>query len=252
MRRFKCVVSYDGSNYVGWQSQTRNNSIQERIEEVIKRVSSEDVDIVASGRTDAKVHAQGQVFHFDTNFYLDSNRWRLAMNGYLPHDIYIRTVEEVDESFHARYSVIEKQYDYLINLGEFDVFKVNYAYQCRFPLDVDKMIEASRYLIGTMDFTSFCANPVDKFPNQIRQVKDIRFVRENQILRISYIGKGFLRYMVRMMTATLIEVGRGRIEPIAVKEMLEAKDKEVCRVNAEPQGLYLVRVEYENEGGKVE
>lgn len=245
MKRFKCIVSYDGTNYIGWQSQTRNNSIQEKIEGVIKQISKEDVNIVASGRTDAKVHAYGQVFHFDTEFYLDANRWRLAMNGYLPKDIYIRTVEEVDENFHARYSVIEKQYDYLINLGEFDVCTVNYAYQCRYTLNVEKMKQAATYLVGTLDFTSFCANTIEMTPNQVRHIENIKFTMENDVLRISYIGKGFLRYMVRMLTATLIEVGRGRIEPHNVKEMLEARDKEACRVNAEPQGLYLIRVEYE-------
>lgn len=247
MRRFKCVVSYDGSNYIGWQSQNKNNSVQEVIEGVIKRICNMDVKIVAAGRTDAKVHAYGQVFHFDTEFYLDANRWRMAINGYLPSDIYLRTIEEVDENFHARFSVKEKQYDYLINLGEYDVCKVNYMYQCRYQLDVNKMIEASKYLLGIHDFSSFCANPIDKFPNQIREVKDIQFTFEKNVLRISYIGKGFLRYMVRMMTATLIEVGRERIEPIQVQVMLEAKDKDICRLNAEPQGLYLMRIDYEDK-----
>jgi tRNA pseudouridine38-40 synthase len=247
MKRFKCIVSYDGSNYIGWQSQNKNNSIQEIIEGVIKRVSNEEVNAVAAGRTDAKVHAYGQVFHFDTTFYLDANRWRMAINGYLPKDIFLRSVEEVDDNFHARFSVKEKQYDYLINLGEYDVCNVNYMYQCRHKLDIEKMKEASLYLIGVHDFSSFCANSIEKFPNQVREVKEIRFTVEKNILRLSYIGKGFLRYMVRMLTATLIEVGRGRLEPVQVKEMLEARSKDVCRLNAEPQGLYLMRIDYDTK-----
>ncbi|MEG0735082.1 tRNA pseudouridine(38-40) synthase TruA [Anaerorhabdus sp.] len=245
MRRFKCIVSYDGSNYIGWQSQCRNNSIQEKIEAVLKRISKQDIKAVAAGRTDAKVHAYGQVFHFDTDFYLDAARWHWAINGYLPDDIRVKSIEEVKDGFHARFSVKSKQYDYVINLGEYDVCKVNYAYQCRHHLDVDQMEEASRIFVGKHDFSSFCANSLEQWPNQIREISSITFYRDGDILTISYKGKGFLRYMVRMLTATLIEVGRGRLTPADVVEMLEVKDKDVCKHNAEPQGLYLIKIEYE-------
>lgn len=244
MRRFKCIVSYDGSNYIGWQSQSRGNSIQEAIESVLKRIANEKINAVAAGRTDAKVHALGQVFHFDTAFYLNEDQWLKAINGYLPNDIIIRDLKEVGESFHARFSVKCKQYDYLINLGPYDVFSVNYAYQCRFHLDVDKMEKAAQDFVGIHDFTSFCANSLEIHPNQTREITKITFHQDGDMLRISYYGKGFLRYMVRMMTATLIEIGRGRANVDDVKLMLEAKDKDICKHNAEPQGLYLIKVEY--------
>ena len=244
MRRFKCIVSYDGTNYIGWQSQSRGNSIQEAIEAVLKRISNEKINAVAAGRTDAKVHAVGQVFHFNTTFYLNEDQWLKAINGYLPNDIIIRELKEVGESFHARFSVKSKQYDYLINLGPYDVFSINYAYQCRFNLDVEKMKTAAQDFVGVHDFTSFCANSLEIHPNQVREITKIVFHQEGNLLRISYYGKGFLRYMVRMMTATLIEIGRGRANVEDVKLMLEAKDKDCCKHNAEPQGLYLIKVEY--------
>lgn len=244
MRRFKCIVSYDGTNYIGWQSQRRNNSVQEQIETVMEKITKQKINIVAAGRTDAKVHAYGQTFHFDTDFYLDANKWKMALNGHLPKDIYIRSVTEVDENFHARFSVIRKRYDYCINLGEYSVFSCDYAFQCYYELDVNKMIAASKVFIGKHDFTSFCANPVNLFPNQVREIEDIIFTKENEMLRISFIGKGFLRYMVRMLTATLIEVGRNRLTKEQVEQMLKAKNKDVCRLNAKPQGLTLVSIEY--------
>lgn len=247
MRRFKCVVSYDGTAYIGWQSQCKNNSIQEKIESVLKRISNEDIKAVAAGRTDAKVHAYGQVFHFDTDFTLDASRWHWAMNGYLPKDIHIQSIEEVGQEFHARFSVKRKQYDYRINLGEYDVCMIHYAYQCRHQLNVEEMEVASKILIGKHDFSSFCANSLEQFPNQVREIEDIVFTKENDILTISYRGKGFLRYMVRMLTATLIEVGRGRLTPEDVRNMLEARDKECCKHNAEPQGLYLMKIEYHDK-----
>ncbi|MEG0077886.1 tRNA pseudouridine(38-40) synthase TruA [Anaerorhabdus sp.] len=253
MRRFKCIVSYDGTAYVGWQSQCKKNSIQENIESVLKRISKEDIKAVAAGRTDAKVHAYGQVIHFDTNFYLDANRWQWALNGYLPKDIRIKSLEEVGDKFHARFSVKRKQYDYLINLGEYDVCLVNYAYQCRHVLNLEEMERASQVFVGKHDFSSFCANSLEQFPNQVREIESIVFSRNKDILTISYRGKGFLRYMVRMLTATLIEVGRGRLTAEDVLEMLEARDKDICKHNAEPQGLYLMKIEYnENEENPLE
>lgn len=244
MRRFKCVVSYDGTAYIGWQSQCKNNSIQEKIEAVLYRISNEEIKAVAAGRTDAKVHAYGQVFHFDTDFYLDAPRWHWAINGYLPKDIRIQSIEEVGEEFHARFSVKRKQYDYRINLGEYDVCMMHYAYQCRHVLDVEEMEKASKIFIGKHDFSSFCANSLEQFPNQVREIENIIFSRDKDILTISYQGKGFLRYMVRMLTATLIEVGRGRLTLEDVSKMLEARDKDSCKHNAEPQGLYLMKIEY--------
>ena len=242
--RYKCTVAYNGAQYCGWQSQRNGNSVQEIIEAALYDIAREKINILASGRTDAGVSAKGQVFHFDTERVMPARKWMGALNGRLPGDIHIMNVEEVSVLFHARYNVRMKQYDYLINLGPYDVFTKDIAYQCPVQLDIDKMIEASRYLIGTHDFTSFNSNPLSETPNQVRTVFDIVFHREGNLLRISYTGTGFLRYMVRMMSSQLIEVGKGKKEPLDVKKDLDACSKTIPRKNAPANGLTLVSVDY--------
>ena len=244
MKRFRCTVAYVGAAYNGWQSQANGNGVQDIIEEAIFRVAKERISVKASGRTDAGVSARGQVFHFDTEKELTARKWMGAINCFLPKDIRIMSVEETDRLFHARYCVKMKQYDYCINIGPYDVFTRDTAYQCPVQLDIGKMEEASRYLIGTHDFTSLNSSPLSEYPDQVRTVKDIVFHREGNILRISYYGKGFLRYMVRMMIAQLIEAGKGRIQPSDIPEILEQKSRTSFRKNAPANGLTLVKVDY--------
>lgn len=245
VKRFKCTVSYIGKAYSGWQTQKRGDSVQEAIENAISSVTGSYTKITGSGRTDAGVSAAGQVFHFDTDKNLSAARWYGALNSRLADDIRIMETEEVNELFHARYNVRRKQYDYRIHTGQYDVFSREYAYQCPYVPDIEKMKEASRYLIGTHDFTSFNSNPLSEMPDQVRTVNDIIFHEEdNGIIRISFIGKGFLRYMVRMMTGTLLEAGRGRIEPVRVKEILDMRSKDISTRNAPACGLTLTRVDY--------
>lgn len=244
MRRFRCTVSYCGAAYEGWQSQRDGKSVQEQIEEALHEIAHQKINIIASGRTDAGVSARGQVFHFDTDRDLSGRKWMGALNGHLPKDIHIIDCTETDFTFHARYSVRMKQYDYRINLGPYDVFTKDIAYQCPVALDIEKMKEASRYLIGTHDFTSFNSNTLAETPNQVRTVNDIVFSREGTILKLTFTGKGFLRYMVRMMAAQLIEVGRGRLQPEDIQKILDAKSKTISRKNAPANGLTLERVDY--------
>ncbi len=244
MTRFKCVVSYKGRNYDGWQSQLNGRSVQETIEEVIARIAQERVVITAAGRTDAGVNAHGQVFHFDCDKNLSAYKWQGAINGFLPDDIHIMSVEETDERFHARYCVRMKQYDYRIQMGKYDVFSSDYAWQCPYALDIERMKKAASYLVGTHDFTSFNSSSLKEYPDQVRTVRDIRFEQNGDMLKISFTGKGFLRYMVRMMSAQLIEAGRGKIEPEDVRKMLENPSRTGIRRNAEPQGLTLEKIDY--------
>jgi len=244
-RRFKAIVSYDGSRYVGWQTQAHGISIQSTIEAAISSICLKKTSITGAGRTDAKVHAKGQCFHFDTDFYLDAPKWKQAINGHLPKDIRIVSLEEVDHRFHARFSVINKRYDYVINLGEYDVFTADYAMQCWYSLNIEAMRKAAAVFIGEHDFSSFCANSFAQTTDQTRTITRLELVEEGSFLRLIFEGKGFLRYMVRMITATLIEVGRGRLSIQDVQTMMDARNKEVCRYNAQPQGLYLVRIDYE-------
>jgi len=243
MKRYCAVVAYEGAGYCGWQSQTRGDSVQEQIESALKQITGAKINIVAAGRTDAGVNARGQIFHFDTEMEMPCRKWMGALNGHLPMDIRIRRIEDAGPHFHARYCVRAKRYDYCIHLGEYDVFSRNYAYQCPYPIDAQKMEEASRCLIGTHDFSSFSANSWQETPNQVRTIYSITFSRRDDFLTISYYGRGFLRYMVRMMTAALLEVGRGRMEPQDVRMMLEARSKTIARRNAHPEGLTLVQVD---------
>lgn len=245
MTRYKCTVAYEGAAYCGWQSQKNGGSIQEEIEGALFHISGERIGIVASGRTDKGVNALGQVFHFDSDQQRPARRWQGAMNALLPEDIRILAVEEAGPYFHARCNARCKQYDYCIHLGQPDVFSRRYAYQCPFPIDIGRMEKGAACLKGTHDFSSFCANSRAETPDQVRTLYEISFHQEGQMLRISYIGSGFLRHMVRMMTGMLLEVGRGRFEPEEVAAVLAAKSKQAVRENAPAQGLTLVRVEYD-------
>ncbi len=244
MRRLKFTVAYAGRNYCGWQRQKNGVSVQEVIEQALRSIVNEPVFIVGAGRTDAGVNAEGQVFHFDTAYDLPLRKWKSAVNAHLPEDIHIKDVEEKNELFHARYCVKQKQYDYRIRLGEYDLFTRDTAYQCPYELDIECMKDAARIFTGTHDFSSFCSNSYAETPDQVRTVDDIRFREEGGILTISYTGAGFLRYMVRMMTGALLECGRGRMESGQIREMLEHPDKRTARKNAVPQGLTLMRTEY--------
>ncbi|MBR2825849.1 MAG: tRNA pseudouridine(38-40) synthase TruA, partial [Solobacterium sp.] len=244
MIRYKCTVSYNGRNYSGWQTQKKGNSIQEHIEHALTQLTHKKINITAAGRTDKGVNAQGQVFHFDTELEMTPRKWKGAINNFLPEDIHIIDVEEKDERFHARYSVKTKQYDYKINFGEYDVFSKDYAYQCPYQVDIKLMEKASKLFIGTHDFTSFNSNSLKETPDQVRTIENIIFKKDGDFLTISYIGRGFLRYMVRMLTAQLLDVGSGKQTIEELKEKFESKSKRVSRKNAPSEGLTLVKIDY--------
>ncbi|MBR2795269.1 MAG: tRNA pseudouridine(38-40) synthase TruA [Solobacterium sp.] len=244
MIRYKCTVAYEGSGFCGWQTQKKGDSIQEAIEEAIRHLTTEEIHILASGRTDAGVNALGQVFQFDSRLDLTERKMMGALNAFLPDGIHIMKVEKKDRRFHVRYCVRLKQYDYTINTGPYDVFSRHHAYQCPYPLDIAKMKEAAQVLVGTHDFTSFNSNTLRETPDQVRTIYAIEFHENGPFLTISYIGRGFLRYMVRMMTAQLLEAGQGKITPDDVRKKLEARSKTVSRKNAHPEGLTLVKVDY--------
>ena len=245
MSRYKCLIQYDGTAYSGWQSQSDGTGIQDHIEAVLTKIAQNPISISGSGRTDAGVHARGQVFHFDSDAKLNPYKWKGALNGLLPKDMHILDVEEVDEElFHARFCVKSKTYEYLIHKGEYDIFSRNHAYQCKEELDVEAMKDAARVFIGKHDFSSFCANPLDDYPDQVRTVTSINIVENDEEIRMIFSGDGFLRYQVRMMSAALIEIGAHRMTKEELKDVLEAKDKQAFRKNAPAHGLTLVQVEY--------
>lgn len=237
-------VAYDGSNYSGWQSQPGKITVQSAIEKVLKKITKESILIHGSGRTDAKVHAEGQVFHFDTTTTIDCDGWKRAFNSLLPKDIVVKEVQQVDDTAHCRRDAQSKVYEYRLNTGEYNLFQRHYVYQLNQSLNIEEMKKASSYFIGTHDFSSFCANTKEEKENQVRTIFDIQFHQENGILRIRFIGNGFMRYMVRMIVGGLIEVGRGKVSVDHLNQVLQKKDKDACNYNSDPCGLYLMDVHY--------
>jgi len=242
--RYKITIAYDGAGYAGFQSQTNALAIQDVIEAAIEKIFSEKIRIVMSSRTDAGVHAKGQVFHFDSDIVKEEGKLKFSMNSLLPKDIHVLEVKHVSRDFHARYSVKKKTYEYLINLGEYDVFLRGRAYQCFYKLDVDLMREGAKLFLGEHDFTSFNTSSLKEYPNQVRNITEFSLTMKKDLLIIRVTSSGFLRNMVRIMVGTLIDLGRGKKSLDDVKRMLEVPSKSTRRYNADPNGLYLLKIFY--------
>ncbi|WP_203364228.1 tRNA pseudouridine(38-40) synthase TruA [Bacillus sp. REN10] len=247
MNRIKCTISYDGALFFGYQVQPNGRTVQEELEKVLKKMhKGRDVKVTASGRTDAGVHAVGQVIHFDTPLMLPAERWPVALNSQLPGDISVLTAEIVPESFHARFSAVGKEYRYKIYQEPFrSPFKRFYAHHCPFHLNLESMRQAATHLIGTHDFTSFCSAKTE-VQDKVREVKEITIQQRDHEIELTFVGNGFLYNMVRIMTGTLMDVGRGRLTPDEVKKILEAKDRGQAGKTAPAEGLYLWQVFYGN------
>lgn len=244
MARYKAIVSYDGSGYGGWQKQLNSNSVQEEIEQALGRMHKKTMEIVASGRTDAGVHAIAQVFHFDSDVSMQDGHWERALNSMLPKDIRIQSVIQVADDFHARFDAVGKRYDYLISEEVLNPFLEKYMAKEAQSLDVAYMQECAKVFLGTHDFTSFTSNKIDPRKPRVKTITRLEVKKEENYVRLIFEGNSFLRYMVRMMAQTLLEAGKHRLKKEDIIRMLEAKDKHACRYKAVPQGLYLVKVEY--------
>lgn len=242
--RYKVVCSYDGRNYAGFQSQKNALAIQDVIEDVLFKIFHEKIRIIMSSRTDAGVHAKYQVFHFDSNQEKDLGKLKYSFNSLLPKDIHVSDIKKVSEKFHARYSVKKKTYEYLINVGEYDVFLDGYAYQCFYKLDLDLMKKGAKLFEGTHDFSSFNTSSLKQYPNQVRNIYEFKITKKANIIKITVTSTGFLRNMVRIMVGTLIDLGRGLKTLDDIKDMLERPQKNTRRFNADPNGLYLKKIFY--------
>ena len=243
MGRVKCIVSYDGSKFYGFQIQNKLRTVQGEIQKALKKICEEEVTIHASGRTDAKVHGNKQVFHFDTSRQMPEKQWKRAINHFLPNDIYILDSLFVSEDFHSRYSATKKEYHYLLSTNEYSPFETNYIYQYGRPLDLELMKDAASIFIGEHDFASFCS--YDQYGNTIRELYKILIEDNNGIITFTIVGNGFRRYMVRHIVGGLIQVGAKRITKKRLQELLDSKGKEKCLFKAKPQGLYLYEVFYD-------
>ena len=242
--RYQVLLSYNGTNYAGWQIQPNVLSIQKILQDILTTMHRHPVMIVGSGRTDAGVHALGQSFHFDSDMELSVEVWERAMNSQLPKDIIVRKVNQASDHFHARFSAVSKRYDYLVNLGAYDPLHYNLEYQVNHSLDIEAMHKALEIFLGTHDFASFCANSFDEIPNQIRTITHFEIQEEGNHLRFILEGNGFLRYMVRMLVGNLIDVGLHRKTIDQLVMIMDKRDKSATSSIALACGLYLVRVDY--------
>lgn len=242
--RYKVTMSYDGNNYAGFQSQINALAIQDVIEKAILNIFNENIRIVMSSRTDAGVHAKNQVFHFDSDKQKDLAKLKYSFNCLLPKDMHVSSIELVNDDFHARFSVKEKTYEYLINIGEYNVFLNGYAYQCYYDLDIDLMKQGAKLFIGVHDFTSFNTSDLKEYPNQVRDIKEFEIIQNDNLITIRVTASGFLKNMVRIMVGTLIDLARGKRTLDDVKDMLDNPSKTTRRYNADPNGLYLIDIKY--------
>ncbi len=242
MVRVKCIVKYDGSKFHGFQVQDKYRTVQGEIHKALKNICQQEVIIHASGRTDAKVHGEHQVFHFDSEKELPIEQWKKAINHFLPNDIYITNTSYVDEQFHARYSATMKEYRYKLSMNEYNPFDTNYIYQYNRSLDIEAMQEAAKIFIGEHDFASYCT--YDQYGNTIRTIYSFDICEADGIVTFSITGNGFRRYMVRHLVGGLIQVGAKRVSTERLQELLDSCGKQKCLFKAKPQGLYLYNVKY--------
>ena len=240
--RYLMTFSYDGTNYNGYQKQPNKNTIQDNIETNLSKIFNTKITISASGRTDKGVHAINQKAHFDAK-EMDINKLKKSLNKLINNDIYIKDIKKVKDDFHARFSVKEKEYKYLINLGEYNPLERNYIYQYNSELDIKRIKKANKYFIGTHNFKSLtkASKEIDSYERTIYSIK----IKENgSILEITFKGNGFLRYMVRNMVGLLIEIGSNKKTIDCVKSILEAEDRTLSGITAPSCGLYLKNVKY--------
>lgn len=253
-KNYKIIISYDGTRYYGWEHQPNQVTIQGKIEDVLLHLGDKPIEVIGAGRTDAGVHAEGMTAHFVLDTEKTPEELRDYMNHYLPDDIVIKEIREASDRFHARYNAIGKTYRYLCFDGKTKpIFDRKYVWTLEQRLDIDKMQEAAKYLIGEHDFCSFCKNPQKK-KSTVRVIDRIEIQRlssemlnsspSGDYISLTFHGNGFLRNMVRILTGTLVGVGLGEISPNQVKEILEAKNRKMAGVTAPAKGLCLMQVDY--------
>ena len=244
--KYKCIVSYDGFSYNGYQKQKHDkNTIQEVIENVLSQIFKEQIVIYGSGRTDKQVHAYGQVFHFTNDKKIPVNNLKKALNEMLPESIQIKKCEVVDESFHARYSSHKKVYVYKIkNTNEKNVFEDRYYTYIKENIDINLLKEASLLFVGTYDFKNFTTNKKEEVESFVKTIYDVKVKKVKNKIEIEFYGSGFLRYQIRMMVGALLVVSTNKKPIEFIKHLLKENVDEKCSYKAKPQGLYLKKVIY--------
>lgn len=245
MTNIKLTISYDGTDYHGWQKQSDRETVQGVIEATIKKLFREEVSLQGASRTDAGVHAQGQVANFRLEKEINLKKIQEALNSKLPKDVVILKVEEVEDSFNARFAARGKHYQYVIyNVSLASPFEKNYSLFFPYPLNIEKMQAAAGYLMGTLDFASFGVNPGKKIDSTVRTIDYLKVVKKEKKIFIDIKGDSFLYKMVRTIIGTLLEVGREKKNPEEVREILKKRDRTFAAKTASASGLYLKEVFY--------
>lgn len=250
MERIKCILSYDGTNFSGYQIQPNGRTVQEELERALTKIHKGIyTKVTASGRTDAGVHAVGQVVHFDTSLTIPEDNWSKALNAILPEDIHVNEVVRVSENFHARFDVREKEYRYFVdNSHNRDLFKRNYMYHFNKEVDLEAITKACTIIMGEHDFSSFCAANSGVKGDKVRTIYHASCVKQGSNLVFTFRGSGFLYNMVRILVGTLIEIGSGKRNPHDMYSILDAKDRSEAGKTAPAQGLFLWNVIYDHIG----
>jgi tRNA pseudouridine38-40 synthase len=249
VRFLKITLAYDGTEYCGWQVQPNGMSIQQILQSAWHKITAERTNIVASGRTDAGVHAIGQVCSVRTESTLDNQTILRALNANIPYDIVVRRIDDAPEGFHAIRDAIGKRYRYSIQFGDLpDPFARKYCWYIPQQLDVDAMRQASQYMIGKHDFASFQAAGSDR-ATTVRNIFDLQLINQGRALTpqldVEIEADGFLYNMVRNIVGTLVEIGKGKHPPQWITDVLNSCDRTVAGPTAPPQGLFLLKVWYE-------
>ena len=244
MRRIRTIIAYDGTDYVGWQTQNNGIAVQEVIEKAIYEVTGQRTSLQGSGRTDSGVHARAQVAHFDTDVRMAADKFAIALNTHLPADIRVLYSEETTPEFHARFSAKEKQYRYFVQTGAHaDVFTRKYALHAYMPLDLDVMNEAAALVVGTHDFSAFMSTGRE-VETAVRTVSLSQWEKQGKFLVYSVQGNGFLYNMVRILVGTMLGMGSGRIPADSMAKALSSLSRRDAGPTAPAHGLVLWRVKY--------
>lgn len=242
--RYLITFSYDGTNFNGYQKQQGYRTVQEEIERALKFINDDQsTKIVSSGRTDKGVHALCQKAHCDIDVQITPYKLKRALNSNLEHDVHIISAELVDDEFHARYMVKEKEYRYYLNMGEFDPIKRNHVYQYGKKLDILKMKDGIKKFIGTHNFKSFTPAK-DIRNNYVRTIYNAEIQVEGDLVIFIFRGDGFIKYQIRNMVGYLIRVGEGKKKSEDIPAILESKDRRCASITAHAEGLYLTDVKY--------
>lgn len=245
MKRIGLIVAYDGTNYCGWQVQPNGITIQGELNRCLSELLGEEIETIGASRTDAGVHAMGNVAVFDTDTRIPGEKISYALNQRLPEDIRIQLSEEMPMDFHPRYCDSVKTYEYRILNRRFPVPTERlYSYFYHYKLDVEKMRAATSYLIGRHDFASFCGSGA-QVKSTVRTIRSIEIDRYEDMITIRISGEGFLYNMVRIIAGTLIEIGNGQYPPERVKKILDARNREYAGPTAPARGLTLLGIQFE-------